>query len=268
LAFLAAWLINVSNSLTAILLAAGATAAILGMRFITLLPMRAMLSFTALLLAATAFGTAWGSFAMTEFDPITPVLESFGKDSTLTGRTVLWDYASAEIAKDPWLGKGEGGFWTPYDGLSTAHRIYVEFYKTPWSTFSFHNSYFEVAVHQGLIGAGLMTAATAWCVWRTLRATLVTRRMPEILFLCFAMVTLARSMSEPGLMMPFSLLSMLLMIGALRSFPIRHPDLPAEPPPAWNGADIPDVYAPQSGRRHPSVGGPMGAAPRESDGNA
>ncbi|UWQ21562.1 O-antigen ligase [Jannaschia sp. W003] len=229
-ALLAAVLIQVSNSLTAVLLAAGSLVLIIGLRLVTALSGAALVAAATFALAALTTATAYGTFAMLEFDPITPVLEAFGKDATLTGRTVLWDYAAVEIEKDPWLGKGAGGFWTPRDGLSTAHRIYVEFHKAPWATFSFHNSYYEVAVHQGLIGVGLMVLATAWCVWRTVLQAFRTRRMPSIFFLCFAMVTLARSLSEPGLMMPFSLLSMLLIVGALLSLPIAAPGARARGP--------------------------------------
>ena len=222
-ALLSLWLIEVSNSATAVLLAAGGLAVILTMWAVMTLSMQAILSTIAFALAAIIFVAAWGALTLTEFDPISPVLKAFGKDSTLTGRTVLWNYAADEIARDPWLGKGEGGFWTPRDGLSTAHRIFVEFYKAPSSTFSFHNAYYEMAVRLGLIGMAFMIASTAWCFLRIGFATLKTRGMPEIFFFCIAVVTLVRSFAESGHMEPFSLLSMLLVVGALKSLLVALP---------------------------------------------
>ena len=75
--------------------------------------------------------------SLPEFDPVSQVLGAFGKDATLTGRTVLWNYATEEIARHPLLGVGHGGFWTPEDGLSVASRIYNEFHKVPYANFFF-----------------------------------------------------------------------------------------------------------------------------------
>lgn len=225
LALLAVRLILVSNSATAILLAAAAGAVVGGFVLTRRLTGPTLLAAIAMTGALVAFAVAWATITQTDLDVVSRVLAAFGKDATLTGRTVLWDYAAVEVARDPWLGKGAGGFWTPFDGLSTAHKIYVEFHKVPYAKFSFHNSYVEIAVHQGLIGVGIVVVATAWCVMRNVGAAVVSKTTESLFFLCMTMITLARSVTESGLMATFSLLSMLMIMGALGTLPrrVRHP---------------------------------------------
>ena len=96
-----------------------------------------------------------------------------------------------------------------------ARRIYNEFHKAPYANFSFHSSSYEIAVHQGLIGLGIVVTATLWCLSRISLAALLSSSMPAIFFVCIALVTLARSFTEVGLMATFSQLSMLFTMGAL-----------------------------------------------------
>lgn len=208
--------IAVANSVTAILLAGGVTAIVLGLAMLGGGLLRTPGGLAALLLGGAGVTAAAAVVLSTnEVDLVGEVLGAFGKDTTLTGRTVLWQYAEEEIALRPLLGVGEGGFWTPHDGSSQARRIYDEFHKTPNSSFSFHNAYYEIAVHQGLIGLGLAVLPVAWCLWRVLGSALRRVTMPDAFFVCVALVTMARSVTEAGLMAPFAMLPMLLFIGAL-----------------------------------------------------
>ncbi|MBY8977357.1 O-antigen ligase family protein [Rhodobacteraceae bacterium NNCM2] len=153
--------------------------------------------------------------AVSEVDPVGDVLEAFGKDRTLTGRTVLWQYAEREIAERPFLGVGNGGFWLPYDESPTVRRIFVEFDKTKHATFSFHNSFYEIAVHQGLIGAGLALIPVLWAAVKITRWTLTRGEMPALFFFGIMAVVLARTYTESTLMNTFEQLTMLFYIGAL-----------------------------------------------------
>ena len=214
---IAGWQINVSNSATAVLLAGGITSLILAFG---VLPKTGVFSrmwfYTAIFLFVSAiFWGLAGVMAFNEIDPITAVLDAFGKDATLTGRTVLWNYAEAQIRQNPLLGVGAGGFWTPYDGLSDASRIYVEFHKQKFAHFSFHNSYYEIAVHQGLIGLAIVLLTVFWALALITRSLFSNDRDMAIFFLCVTAVVLVRSMTEAGLLAPFSLLSMLFLTGAL-----------------------------------------------------
>src|SRR5699024_2088986 len=56
------------------------------------------------------------------------VLDAFGKDSTLTGRTFLWRGGIVEGSRHPLLGMGYLAFWTP--GHPPAERLWEAFYIT------------------------------------------------------------------------------------------------------------------------------------------
>lgn len=152
------------------------------------------------------------------FDVVGYVLGKFGKDATLTGRTVLWGYAYEQIQDHPLLGVGAGGFWRPQDWTSLSRRIFVDFYKPFSATFTFHNSYLQVAVHQGLIGAAIAIFGFLWAIKEVLVASVKNTTMAHVFFVALAAILLARNMTEPGLVTPFSLFPMLLYMGALICF--------------------------------------------------
>ncbi len=147
-------------------------------------------------------------------DPVEMVLEQFGKDSTLTGRTGLWAYAEEQIEKAPILGVGAGGFWR-YQASPLVQMIYEEYHKGAWDQFNFHNSYFEIWVHQGLIGLGLAVIAIVWAQVIIIRGAFRFATMPFIFFLAQSMAVLARTMTESDFLRHFVLFHMLFWIGAL-----------------------------------------------------
>jgi exopolysaccharide production protein ExoQ len=142
------------------------------------------------------------------------VLDLFGKDSTLTGRTVLWQYAHEQIAERPFLGVGAGGFWRYYES-PLVQKIYEDFYKSPYDHFDFHNSYYQIAVHEGLIGLSLALLALLWGVYQIIRGAFVFGDVPYIYFLSQSVTVIFKSMTEADLFKPFVLFHMILWIGAL-----------------------------------------------------
>ncbi len=218
-ALLAVYQIQKADSATAVLLALG----VFGMVFFLAVVPRSGLFrcpwfYVASLASLSAIFavTSW-FFTSQTIDPINAVLEAFGKDGTLTGRTVLWQYATRQIEETRLLGVGAGGYWTPYDKLSEASRIYEEFHKASYATFSFHNSYYEIAVHQGLIGLSFCILTVAWCVGTILLFQNPADRIATVFFLCICAVTLAKSMTESDLLTPFALMTMLFLTGGLIS---------------------------------------------------
>lgn len=211
--------IFISYSATAVLLGMGVTLVVVSAG---VLPRTGAFQSKAFYSAVTAclgvaFIFAAFFFAFQTVDPATYVLSAFGKDTSLTGRTDLWQYAEQEIAKQPYLGLGAGGFWTPYDGASTARVIYDEFYKSYSATFNFHNSFYEIAVHQGLIGLGLVLLTITWMLMRLLWDCLFRNSIPTIFFVSIGATTLIISLTESSLFQPFNLMTMLFIMGVLLS---------------------------------------------------
>jgi O-antigen ligase len=86
-----------------------------------------------------------------------PLLALFGKDVTLTGRTVLWHYLSLSILKRPLTGFGYMAFWQGLQGESGNIRILMN-----WPGISYaENGIIELWLGLGLIGVLLFAAAFA-----------------------------------------------------------------------------------------------------------
>ena len=81
------------------------------------------------------------------------VLQTTGKDVTLTGRTDLWGFALREIAARPLLGAGYQAVWV--QGNPLAEELWAMFGIESRSGFHFHNTLLSNAVEIGIIGAAL-----------------------------------------------------------------------------------------------------------------
>lgn len=222
LAFL---LILASHSATALVLALGIFCVTLGANFVAgqgtrTPPDRIAFVF---LLAGVLGAAAPVILSSLPGSPFALLLESLGKSSTLTGRTQLWSYAEDVIRQRPYIGVGERGFWR-YSDNDLVREIFAEFHKNPNQIFSFHNSFYEIAVHQGLIGLAIALPVALWSIVRII--TLVFRHggMPFIFFLTVVVVETIRAMVESEMMKPLLLANILIWIGAIYAskYPGRH----------------------------------------------
>lgn len=123
-------------------------------------PLRLMAYLVALLAISV---TAWSLFAF-DLDPVGLVLEALGKERTLTGRSVLWDFATRIVEARPLLGSGFDAFWNGGDG-SAGH--YVQ-YALRQDIMNFHNSYLDIVVQLGLAGLLVMAVFLLLFAWRAL----------------------------------------------------------------------------------------------------
>ncbi len=75
------------------------------------------------------------------------LFSSVGKDTTLSGRTFIWQYVWDQIQLRPWLGYGLSAFWNGYEGPSgyvqLAMRIPVIYA---------HNGFLDIWLSIGLVG--------------------------------------------------------------------------------------------------------------------
>ena len=115
--------------------------------------------------ALTLLSAALLIVEINRFDLMQSVLEALGKDASLTGRTILWDFAMDAYNTRPWLGFGYRGYWSNPDpsGVSTLHFIMglqVAF---------FHNCFIETLVAFGILGPILLTAGLIVAFFRAVR---------------------------------------------------------------------------------------------------
>jgi exopolysaccharide production protein ExoQ len=75
------------------------------------------------------------------------LLESIGKDVTLTGRADMWPFIIEMIQKQPWLGYGYNGFWNDWDSPGA----YV-WYAAQWTPPTSHNGFLDLWLELGLLG--------------------------------------------------------------------------------------------------------------------
>jgi exopolysaccharide production protein ExoQ len=108
------------------------------------------------------------------------ILKMLGKDSTLTGRTDLWDTAFHEIQNHLLLGGGYQAFWRI--GNAPAERLWAMFGIDNKTGFNFHNEYINTTVDLGLIGLLIIVVVLASVAICSLR---LRWRRPENLLTAF-----------------------------------------------------------------------------------
>lgn len=144
------------------------------------------------LLAVAGSGAAMASVAsalvLATFVPGL-VFDLTGKDSTLTGRTQLWQAVVEQAAEQPLLGYGYAAFWTDASAPSNEVRARVQ-----WNARNADNGWLDMLVQLGGVGIGLLTWAFALYARRGVSTLL---RAPEGLwFASSAVVFWTASLSE------------------------------------------------------------------------
>jgi exopolysaccharide production protein ExoQ len=94
------------------------------------------------------------------------LLQASGKDTTLSGRTDLWQRAAKMMQENPILGTGLQAFWV--QGNPYAEELWARFAPNR-SGYHFHNLWYESGVELGYTGLAIVLATvllTALQVWR------------------------------------------------------------------------------------------------------
>lgn len=134
-------------------------------------------------------------------------LAVFGKDTTMTGRSYLWQLMMNEFHKHMWLGQGYGSFWTGREGEAGYIAVLVG-WGYPGQA---HNGYIDVLNETGLVGAGLLVLAL---VSHAVNLFRLRRRTPEaaaIHFVLFVTILLS-NITESSLLRTTSLMWLCLVI--------------------------------------------------------
>ena len=145
--------------------------------------------------------------------PLDMFLGVLGKDTSLTGRTELWDYALELIKQKPVFGIGAEGFWLPNRG--DAQSLLEFFYKGVNVRFSFHNSYLETSVQVGLVGLFFLLIAEIFVISRIILNWFKMQDITAAFFLMFGLLVLIRSFTESELYNPLNTNKMVMFLGGL-----------------------------------------------------
>lgn len=131
---------------------------------------------------------------------VSELLGTFGKDTSLTGRTDIWVLGNQSIRDHPILGVGAGNFWTfdSWSAVQMSRRMGMDNVEG----FNFHNAYYEAMVHLGLVG--LLAALYVWgrgmtmIVWSWWTA----REWGDPFWVALAAALFVRSFTESELFRP------------------------------------------------------------------
>lgn len=176
--------------------------------------MRSLLALFGLALVAAVVIVLFG---VLRFDAFEALLGSVGKDTTLTGRTMLWAQAERVLDEHPWTGLGANGFWRPEVG--EANSLLRQFHYKSYTQFSFHNSYLENGVQFGYPGVYATYFLGFWCVYRALRTWLMQQDLHNGYFMFLSMMILVRTFTEIDLASELAWAFILILICAARDNP-------------------------------------------------
>lgn len=163
--------------------------------------------FVAILVAATAYVFLDGLYDA--------MLASIGKDTSLTGRTLLWSRAADVIAAHPWGGVGLQAFW--YEGNQDAERFWSYFYIYSHRGFHFHNLWLETGVELGLFGILFVALTTLRIAYSIIRWALRDPSPESCFFLGFLVFVLVRTFGEVELYVQFFLVPVVFIAGYVYS---------------------------------------------------
>lgn len=100
-------------------------------------------------------------------DPVGPLFDALGKDPTMTGRTILWQFGIEMWLDRPGLGYGAGGFWTHPAFLNDIAVYQARYGET---VHGFHSLPVELLVMFGPLGLVVHGAIAVTTLSRALRA--------------------------------------------------------------------------------------------------
>jgi O-antigen ligase len=143
------------------------------------------------------------------------ILDAMGRDTTLTGRTELWDQL-IRVNTDPLLGAGFESFW-----LGKRASQFWEIYW--WNPNQAHNGYLEVFLNLGWTGLALLGFVMAWG-YRNVVGSL--RRDPELgrLRLAFFVVAVLYNLTEAAFKVMHPVWIAFLLAITLVPDPLRQED--------------------------------------------
>jgi len=141
-------------SVSLVLLSNSATALVVFLALLTLLPLNRALQWRHILvvpflIGAMLLGVCIVVWLLSNADTL---LDFMGKDVTLSGRTELWSAVVDMIGNCPWLGYGYSGFWLGREGGS-AYVLLVTLSNHPHA----HNGFLDLWLDLGLLGVSVFT---------------------------------------------------------------------------------------------------------------
>jgi exopolysaccharide production protein ExoQ len=185
------------------------------------------------------------------------IVDVLHKDTTLTGRTYLWDRAASISAERPLLGVGYNAFWV--QGESDAEGLWAYGGITARTGFNFHNQYIDIVVMLGWLGLIAFVFAVIYTSLGVGIESLIAPSVAGCCLLANVVVCVIRSFTESGLISEFNFFFVIFFAAGLYGWKGLRSAAPspgeATAPPVARprgGVDRPRQYRPtRSLRRAP-----------------
>lgn len=206
------FLIVSANSTTSLLMLMASAALVFGMRifFVDSQKVKHLSALLVVLGLMLAMIVVYVIITFVDQQVIDDFLARFGKDSTFTGRTALWDEAGNQIAMRPYLGVGLEGFWQ-YD-VGSAQTLNINDHKPLGTRLTFHNVHLEIMVHLGLVGYFAFLLAALPVIWFSFKNLVSRHDMPSVAFCAVIAIGAITSFTESWLWSGFNVQSFLIFV--------------------------------------------------------
>jgi exopolysaccharide production protein ExoQ len=150
------------------------------------------------------FVTAALTLVLFDINPQTAILEFFGKDSTLTGRTDLWEAGITYFLNNPIFGNGYLAFWV--EGRPEAEALWEEFYIFNKTGFHFHNLFIQTLVDLGLIGLFLLLLPISVFLFKSIQSLILNgSNLKTIFCISLSFMFLTRAFVEVDILNAFGI---------------------------------------------------------------
>jgi len=123
------------------------------------------------------------------------IVTSFGRDPTISGRTIIWGALVDKIQVRPLLGYGYEGFWRGIYGESEIIGKIITSYIPPHA----HNGLFDLTIAFGLIGLTLFLASLISLIRRSILLARNTQVSEGVWPLCYAVFIVLYNQTESTL---------------------------------------------------------------------
>lgn len=150
-------------------------------------------SLFAIVVALTCIFFAFSFVSYSEFGEI---MESLGKDPTLTRRTYIWEDGIRQIQDHFWLGVGHAGFWQMDNPF--AIDLWLSNDRQIGAGFGFHNEYIGIWVEMGFVGFVIVSTIMIKLLLQVWRAANAGLQGAAIFFSFFALFYFIRTFLESG----------------------------------------------------------------------
>lgn len=207
----------VAESVTSIGLTAVAFIFVLGARFIWM-PMAKIAHLRTLMFVLFCLLVCTGALivlAMPQNSIVEDAFDLVGKDTTLTGRTMIWEYAALASESRPIFGQGLGAFWHADVGIAAS--LAEATHAKPGVNISFHSVYWEMRVHLGWVGFVGFCCVLLYSIFLNFRMWIGESSLMNSGLLAMMVVTASTFGTESYLCGAFDMIVTSFYMGALYS---------------------------------------------------